>query len=85
MYNGEILITFRALTHAQRGARLLARYGCPSEPVRPPQELASGQCAYALRIREEFLPSAAARLAAEGLLEGKIWRRRGERYEVVSI
>ena len=39
MNHRGILITFRALTHAQRGARLLERSGCPASVLRPPQEL----------------------------------------------
>ncbi len=83
MYNTGILITFRALTHAQRGAKLMAGIGCPAGVIRPPQALASNQCGYAIRVPEGCLRDAVRALTGEGLLEGKVYRRRGEKYEVI--
>ena len=83
MVNTGILITFRSLTHAQRAARLLERGGCPAAVFRPPQELLSNQCGYAVRVPEGCLREAVRRLSAEGLLEGKVYRRQGEKYEVI--
>ena len=83
MNHRGILITFRALTHAQRGARLLERSGCPASVLRPPQELATGQCGYAVRIPEGCLREALRQLTAQGLLEGKVYRRQGDGYEVI--
>ena len=83
MYNTGILITFRALTHAQRAAKRMAGIGCPANVIRPPQELTSGQCGYAVRVPEGCLRDAVRTLTGEGLLEGKVYRRRGEKYEVI--
>ena len=85
MYNTGTLITFRALTHAQRGARLLAGQGCPASVIRPPQELLSNHCGYALRLPEGCLRDALRLLREEGLLEGKAYRRQGEKYEVIRL
>ena len=78
MYNGFILITFRALTHAQRGAKLLNARGCAASVVRPPQALLSNQCGYAVRLRESCADAAVKLLREAGMLEGRIFRNTGE-------
>ncbi len=44
------LITFRSVTHAQNGGRVLSENGILSHLVRPAAVLARGSCGYALRI-----------------------------------
>lgn len=44
------LITFKSVTHAQRGARVLSAGGIVTHLVRPATVLACGSCGYALRM-----------------------------------
>lgn len=44
------LITFKSVTYAQSGSRVLADNGIISHLVRPAAVLARGSCGYALRI-----------------------------------
>ncbi len=44
------LITFKSVTYAQNGARVLANNGIITHLVRPATVLARGSCGYALRM-----------------------------------
>ncbi len=44
------LITFKSVTHAQSGARVLSNHGMVTYLVRPATVLARGSCGYALRL-----------------------------------
>ncbi len=44
------LITFKSVTHAQSGGRVLSNNGILSHLVRPAAVLARGSCGYALRL-----------------------------------
>lgn len=46
------LITFRSITFAQRGERLLGRMGITTVLQRTPKALAERGCSYSLRVRE---------------------------------
>lgn len=87
MYNGIILITFRALTHAQRGAKILNANGCAASVTRPPQKLLSNQCGYAVKIHESCLVAAVKLLRETGLFSGRVFRKiegRDGEYEVID-
>lgn len=87
MYNGVVLITFRALTHAQRGAKLLNENGCMANVTRPPQAILSNQCGYAVKIHESCLVAAVKLLREAGLFSGRVFRKiegRDGEYEVID-
>ena len=64
----DCYITFRSITYAQRGERLLEGTGIPHQLLRTPGALAVQGCGYALRIRRESLQAAAAVLRSAGIV-----------------
>lgn len=54
----EWLITFRSVTYAQRGERLLQREKIPCRLLRTPRHLTERGCGYCLRVYEIDAPRA---------------------------
>lgn len=81
----QYLIMCTSLTGAQRARRLLENIGIASTVVKAPQGLNTRGCGYALSLYRRA-DEAVARLAAKGMLTGKVFRRAetGEYVEVHS-
>lgn len=75
-------ITFRSVTLAQRGERVLEGAGHHCTLARTPRWMEERGCGYCLRIREEW-KSAAAALNRAGVEYRKIYRQNGEKAEEV--
>ncbi|MCI8526014.1 MAG: DUF3343 domain-containing protein [Oscillospiraceae bacterium] len=50
----DYYITFRSITRAQRGSRLLDSIGLHHQLLRTPKVLSAQGCGYALRLRQEL-------------------------------
>lgn len=59
--------TFRSVTAAQRGQRILTTAGVPSALSRTPTALAVNGCGYCLRVAPHWVNSAARLLRGNGL------------------
>ncbi len=69
-------VTFRSVTFAQRGERVLEKAGHRCTLLRTPKWMEQRGCSYCLRLWTEDV-SAALRLIREaGLPEGKVYRQR---------
>ena len=75
-------ITFRSVTLAQRGERVLTGTGMKCTLARTPRWMEERGCGYCLRLREEWR-SAAAALDRAGVEYRKIYRQTGEKAEEV--
>lgn len=80
----DYYFTFRSVTAATRGSRVLERGGISSVTVRTPRELRQQGCGYSLRIRGDALAGARRLFAREGVGYQKLYRRAGERWQEVS-
>ena len=67
------LITFRSVTYAQRGERVLNRAGERCSLQRTPRWMEEQGCGYALRLRTGEIRRAAEALRAAGLPLRKIY------------
>ena len=76
-------ITFRSVTLAQRGERVLREAGQPCTLARTPRWMEERGCGYCLRLRNEWKPAAAA-LDRAGVEYRKVYRLNGERGEEVN-
>ena len=77
-------ITFRSVTYAQKGERILNRADITCSMLRTPRWMEAKGCGYALVIRD-FLPAIRA-LQAEKAAWEKIYRlKEGEKPEVVHL
>lgn len=85
MYMIEYCFTFRSITTAQRGQRVLERNGISSRLVRTPKSMAEQGCGYCLRLPLGQGETAAAELNANGVAYKRVYQRRssGEITEVV--
>lgn len=63
----EWLITFRSVTLAQRGERLLRSHNIPCAMQRTPKKLTERGCGYCLRLRGTDAPRAVELLQGEKL------------------
>ena len=70
-------ITFRSVTLAQRGERVLAGAGMRCTLARTPRWMEERGCGYCLRIREEWRAALAA-LDRAGVEYRKVYRQTGE-------
>ena len=75
-------ITFRSVTLAQRGERILAAAGQHCSLARTPRWMEERGCGYCLRIRNEW-KSAAAVLDRAGVEYRKVYRLNGDKGEEV--
>lgn len=71
------LLLCRSITHAQRMSRALERVGITARFFRPPMGLTDRGCSYAVRVGEQALPAALARLRAENLLPMRVFYHAG--------
>ncbi len=71
--------TFRSVTGAQRGQRLLSEAGVPSTLRRTPSGLSVHGCGYCLRVAPQWAAQAARRLKGAGVQ--RCYSRTGEEYE----
>ena len=67
------LITFRSVTYAQRGERLLTRAGMRCTLGRTPRWMEEQGCGYSLRLQTESIARAASLLRAEQLPMRKVY------------
>ena len=77
-------ITFRSITPAQQGQRLLRRSGVEAVLQRTPRWMEEKGCGYCLRLREQDCAQAVALLRQAGLQFQKIYAgENGQAEEVV--
>ncbi len=69
----RFLITFRSVTFAQRGERVLQRMGIDCQIQRTPRALANRGCGYCLRIRSRDALAAVELLRGRGIDFGKVY------------
>ena len=74
-------ITFRSVTPAQRGQRVLQRAGVDSLIQRTPRWMAEKGCGYCLRLRPEELMRAVALLRRENVIFSKVYATVGGNLE----
>ena len=70
------LITFRSVTYAQRGERLLNRRGERCSLRRTPRWMEEQGCGYSLRLQTDNIERAVALLRGEQLPMRKVYLRR---------
>lgn len=76
----QYLLTFRSLTYAQQGARVLERTGISCAIVRIPKEISSRGCSYGLSVPERHIYNAKAGLQKSGFMPERIFSRRDEEW-----
>ena len=64
---GNAYITFRSVTHAQRGERLLQQHGIRCALQRTPRWMEEQGCGYCLRLRAADLTGAGELLESAGI------------------
>lgn len=74
-------ITFRSVTPAQRGQRVLQRAGVDTLIQRTPRWMAEKGCGYCLRLRPEELMRAVALLRRENVIFSKVYATVGGNLE----
>ena len=70
------LITFRSVTYAQRGERLLNRWGERCSLKRTPRSMEEQSCGYSLRLQTDNIERAVTLLRGEQLPMRKVYLRR---------
>lgn len=71
--NNKWLITFRSITLAQRGERILRRANVPCQLQRTPKALTERGCGYCLRLEAVDAPIAAELFTREQLPYEKLY------------
>lgn len=71
------LITFRSVTYAQRGERLLGRAGVDCHLQRTPRELSQRGCGYCLAVRGQDAMAAVELLREQEVPFGKLYAQTG--------
>lgn len=79
------IITFRSVTPAQRGERLLQNAGIRCSLQRTPRVLAEQGCGYSLRVSAAQLPMAVEHLRRKGIAYRKTYCLRGANPEEVVV
>ncbi len=74
-------ITFRSVTPAQRGQKLLERAGFSCVLQRTPRHLQERGCSYCLRLRPKYTGAAAALLQENQVPYSKIYTDTGSIWE----
>ena len=72
----QYLITFRSVTYAQRGERLLNRAGERCSLKRTPRWMEEQGCGYSLRLQTDNIERAVTLLRGEQLPMRKVYLRR---------
>ena len=82
---GYAYITFRSVTHAQRGEGILSGAGIRCVMQRTPRWMEEQGCGYCLRLRQQELAGARELLANNGVQFRRVYRvdDRGELVEAV--
>lgn len=73
MKNNNWLITFRSVTFAQKGERVLTRGGIDCSMQRTPKELSKQGCGYCLRLRAKDVITAVELLRENQIAYGKTY------------
>ena len=66
-------ITFRSITPAQRGERIVQKEGIGCVLTRTPRHLAAQGCGYSLRLRQGDTPRAVAALRKHGIPYSRVF------------
>lgn len=78
--------TFRSVTAAMRGSRMLEQAGMESLMVRTPAALKKQGCGYSLRVRQEDLRAALAVFRGQDAGFGRVYRRTQDgRWKEVAV
>jgi len=78
-------LSFRSLTYAQRGARILERAGITATVSKLPKGISTRGCAYGLVVSQRHLGRALSHLENAGLSPENLFLRREDgSYEEVS-
>lgn len=72
------LITFRSVTYAQRGERLLNRGGFSCSLRRTPRWMEEQGCGYSLRLQTRQISEAVQLLRQEQIPMRKVYRQNGD-------
>ncbi|MDR0818395.1 MAG: DUF3343 domain-containing protein [Oscillospiraceae bacterium] len=72
------LIMSRTQSQAYRIANLAARSGYYAKIIRPPAEISSGDCSYAVKVPERQLADVLAMLNRNGIERGKVYLYRAD-------
>lgn len=72
----EMLITFRSITYAQRGERILQNFGIRCYLQRTPGHLSERGCGYCLHLRPADAQTAVGLLRANQAPFGKVYASR---------
>jgi len=78
-------ITFRSVTYAQRGERVLNGGGIHCKLQRTPRWMEEKGCGYCLRLSARYLQSGAALLRKAGVQFRKGYTQRGDELEEVVL
>lgn len=72
----QYLLTFRSLTYAQQGSRVLERAGIAGAVVRVPKGISIRGCSYGISLPERHFRGAVSVLRKAGLMPEKAFLRR---------
>lgn len=72
---GEYLITFRSITYAQRGERVLSGHGMRGFLSRTPKSLSERGCGYCLHLFTEDIGAAVRMLRTADVPMRKVYRK----------
>lgn len=79
-------ITFRSVTHAQRGERILMGEGIGCRILRTPRWMEQQGCGYCIRLRRKDLEQAVMLLQQNNAPFRKVYRQtEGEDFEEVTL
>ena len=73
-----VLIMFRSLTYAQRGAKALEKSGINASLIKAPLGTSERGCSYCVRISEGKLYRALDVLQGQGIEHGRILKKGGD-------
>ena len=71
-------VTFRSVTHGQRGEKLLQSQGIRCALVRTPRWMEARGCGYSLRMRTDDIPGILGLLRQKNIPMQKVYIQRGE-------
>ncbi len=77
--------TFRSVTYAQRGERVMNRAGVRCSVQRTPRWMEEQGCGYSLRVQTENLRGVVTLLRAEQLPMRKVYAKRGGALEEITV
>ena len=72
----QYLLTFRSLTYAQQGSRVLERAGISGSVVRVPKGVSTRGCSYGVSLPERHFYGALNALRRSGIMPEKAFMRR---------